>query len=68
MVVKMESYQKNVSGFKNSCEKYRIIQGIRYTQWSYDTVQFDNLKAEAKKQGLKTRIIAGELFIKVKSC
>ena len=58
---------ENASGFKNSCEKYRIIQGIKYVQWSYDTGQFNNLKAQAKKQGLKTRIIAGELFIEVKN-
>jgi hypothetical protein len=62
----MEPYHKNSSGFKNSCEKYRIIAGVRFIQWSHDASQFAALRAKADLQELKTRIIDGELYVEDK--
>jgi len=60
-----ESYYKNANGYKNSCQKYRIINGIKYQQWTFNKSDFDKEKAIAKEMGLKIRIINGELYREV---
>ena len=62
-----ESYTKNSSGYKNSCEKYRNIKGIKYQQWTFHKSEFKEEKTKAKKLGLKTIVIQGELFREVKT-
>ena len=63
----MENYNKrNLHGFKNSCYCYRNINGVRFEQWTHIVEDFEKEKAEAKRLGLKTRIIKGELFREVK--
>jgi len=61
-----ECYTKNHSGYKNSCEKYRNINGVRYQQWTYEKDKFKEEKQKAKELGLKCRVIGGELYREVK--
>ena len=55
----MNNYTENHSGYKNSCEKYRTIAGIKYEQWVFNENEID------ENLGLKCRIINGELFREV---
>jgi hypothetical protein len=58
-----ESYTKNAAGYKNSCQKYRNIAGIRYIEWDWQTEKFPEYIEYAKIHNLKYKIIAGEFFI-----
>lgn len=62
----MNTYTRNHSGYKNSCEKYRIINGVKYQQWTFDAEEFETEKAKAKDLGLKCRVINGELYREVR--
>lgn len=60
------SSKRNSNGVKSSCNCYRNINGVHYEQWTHIVEDFEKEKAEAKKLGLKTRIIQGELYREVK--
>ena len=61
---------RNANGFKNSCDCYRNIKikgvKVKFEQWSIWDDQFSPERAKAKKLGLKTRMINGELFREVR--
>lgn len=60
------TFKLNNNGVKSSCDMYRNIKGVHFIQWTSDPSKFDEEKMKAKEQGLKTRIIMGELFIESK--
>ncbi len=47
---------------KLSINQYRNIKGVYFENWSFDESKFEEFKAEAKKEGLKFRIIKGEFY------
>ena len=57
------TFTYNQNRVKNSCDMYRNIKGVHYTQWTADTSAFEEGKEYAKSKGLKTKIINGELFM-----
>ena len=53
----------NQHGVKDSINMYRNIKGVFYIQQTSDQNLFTEERKKAKEKGLKTRIIAGELFV-----
>jgi hypothetical protein len=47
---------------KQSRNQYRNIKGVYYEHWTSDASTFKIEKSEAKKLGLRTRIIDGQLY------
>lgn len=60
------TFKYNGYGVKSSSDMFRNIKGVHYVQWTSDASAFDEERAKAKQQGLRTRIINGELFIEKK--
>jgi hypothetical protein len=56
-------FKYNASAIKSSCDRYRNIKGIHYSCWTSDKSTFAEEKEKAKKQGLRTKIINGELYL-----
>jgi len=65
MAITKKPFRFNNNGVKDSCDMYRNIKGVHYEQLTADGGLFEELKAEAKSKGLRTKIIVGELFIEV---
>lgn len=61
------TFKKNNYGVKSSCDMYRNINGIHYIHYTSNPDDFEKVKAEAKKDGLKTKMINNELFIEKKN-
>jgi hypothetical protein len=59
--MKNESNKRNEHGVKYSCDQYRNIGGIRFVNWMPCNVAGEREKAKA--QGLKTRVINGDLYV-----
>jgi len=57
------TFSYNNYGVKSSCDTYRNIGGVHYTQWTSDPGEFKKSIIEAKANGLKTKIIKGELYV-----
>ena len=57
------AFTYNQNGVKSSCDMYRNIKGVHYTQWTSNPSEFAKEKQIAKEKGLKTKIIKGELFV-----
>lgn len=61
------TYRKNSYGVKSSSDMYRNIKGVHYVQWTSNPGDFAKYTEEAKNDGLKTKIIKGELFVEEKN-
>lgn len=48
---------------KKSVLIYRTIKGVKFTHMTSDPSLFDECKKEAKKAGLKYRIVKGEFLV-----
>ena len=51
---------------KSSIDTYRNIGGVHYSHETSDASNFEEAMIEAKKKGLKIKIIKGELYIEKK--
>lgn len=60
------SFRYNSYGVKSSCDMYRNIKGVHYVHYTSNPADFEEAKKTAKEEGLKTKIIKGELFIEQK--
>lgn len=47
---------------KNQNDQYRVIKGVLYRVFTSNPASFADEKKIAKAQGLKTRIIDGQLY------
>lgn len=47
---------------KQSYKQYRNIKGKHFVMWTSNPAEFDQAKAEIKKQGLSFRVIDGQLY------
>lgn len=60
------TFTKNNYGVKSSSDTYRNINGIHFRHLTSDPSLFEEEKVKAKNNGLRTKIINGELFIEKK--
>lgn len=60
------SFSYNNYGVKSSCDQYRNIKGVHYKCWTSDVSTFEHEKKEAKKNGLKYKIINEEFYLEKK--
>lgn len=54
--------KRNALGVKDSINQYRNIGGVFFRCWTSDPSTFEAERTEAKRLGLKTRMINGELY------
>lgn len=52
--------------FKQSPKQYRNIDGVRFEHYASDPSEFKEIKYSLKLQGIKTRVVKGQLYKQVK--
>jgi len=60
------SFRYNGYGVKSSGDQYRNINGVHYVCYSADPDNIPGYIKEAQANGLKTKIIKGELYVEDK--
>lgn len=61
------TFRQNSYGIKSSSDMYRNIKGVHYIHATSNSDLFNEVREEAKKEGLKTKLIKDELFIEKKN-
>lgn len=60
-----KTFRYNSNGVKSSSDMYRNINGIAYTHFTSCPDHFADIKKQAKRIGVKVRIIKDECFVDV---
>jgi hypothetical protein len=60
------TFQQNNYGVKSSSDMYRNIKGVHFVHYTSNPSEFEKIKLEAKKDGLKFKLIKDELFVEKK--
>jgi hypothetical protein len=54
--------RRNKHNLKDSYDKYRNIGGVHFESWTSDPAVYEDERQKAKAEGLKVKVIAGELY------
>lgn len=60
------TFEYNTNGVKSSCDTYRNIKGVHFVHYTSNPSEFEEVRIDAKKQGLKVRIINEEMYVEQK--